>query len=764
MLKPHYIFPVLFLGTLFSCRKPVPVQTNLPVQASPLVEVGPEKFSPTEFLSSYEKNKFANDSVKPVSPEEYLKIYTDEKMKVLQAKNIGKDTAKNYQEEIKAYTDQLAKNFLVDKSLVEKLSTEAYNRLKTEVRASHILIEVAEDASPADTLEAYRAAIALRGRLEEGSDFSDMATRFSKDISAKTNKGDLGYFTAFQMVYPFENAAYTLPVGKISQPVRSKSGYHLIKVTDKRNNRGMVTIAHIMIRLDSTSTPVQKELAKTAINEAYTKLQNGMNWDAAVLAYSNDMQSKKRQGLLPRFGTGEMVHEIEDAAFSLSKPGSYSKPVLSMYGWHIVKLVEKKGIETYENMAPSLRQKVVTDTRGKIIEQANAKRLRKTIEFEEFPEAFKQVAVLGDSSILTGKWDYARAVAADWSTLKLFTIHQKPYYALQFLNEIKRIQKPKAKGSSPAVVFKKYYNDYLNSRLAKYEREHLEETNPEFKSQITEIKDGVLLSQMMEDNVWQKSLSDSVGQVRFYEKTKSSYPMPERMRALLISAKDTQTINAVRKAMAQKPYRLEKKATELLYAEGINELSPQQTEDLYDVYATLQKNPEYTIEIAGFRSSKEPEAVSAARIKNVVKYLSSKNIPIHRIIEKDYSSFRPSMEPARNHRIAFQFFSNSTKDLEKAYSENLNQEVVIRDGYFTKESSFVKNLQWKAGEQTISQSGKSTWIHVNAIEPARLKTFMEARGSVINAYQKELEKQWMSGLHQKYPVKVNAEELEKIKR
>ena len=763
MLRPLLIFCLITTCIFTSCRKPAPVQQIIPAETGALVEIGSEKFSANDFLDSYEKNKAA-DSLKTLTADEYLSLYTDLKIKVLQAKNEGRDTTSDFKEEIGSYKEQLAKNFLVDKALVEKLSNEAYSRLKQEVRASHILIAVAEDASPADTLEAYRAAIALRGRLEEGSDFGEMATRFSKDPSAIQNKGDLGYFTAFQTIYPFENAAYNLTPGKISQPVRSKTGYHIIKVADKRNNRGMVRVAHIMIRQDSTATPVQNELSKTAIFDAYDKLQNGADWNTIVETYSTDLQSKKNQGQLPMFGTGQMVPEIEEAAFGLSKPGSYSKPVFTMYGWHIVKLIEKRGIESYSNMAPSLRQKVVTDSRGKVLEQANALRLRKKYKVEDSPEAWKQVAALSDSTLLNGKWDYAKAVSGDWSTLRIFTIEQKPYYALEFLNDVKRQQKPKPKGSSSSVVFKKHYDDYVTGKLAEYEKANLEESSPEFRSIINEIREGVLLSQMMEENVWQKSLADSVGQVRFYEKNKSMFPLPERAKASLITAPDTQTINTIKKTLSQSPYKLERKGSELLFSEGVNELSKSQTDELFDLFAIMQKNPDYLVEVAGYHSASEPESMSASRIKNVVKYLNSKNISIVRIIEKDYGSFRQSMEPARNRRIGFQFYSNSRKDVEKVYNSESAENVIIRDGYFTKENPLLSKIKWQAGEQIVTDNGKATWIKIDAIEPARLKTFMEARGSVINAYQKELEKQWLSNLHQKYPVKVNEQELEKIKR
>ena len=763
MFKPFFIFCFISISIL-SCKKPAPVQKIISAETPALLEIGNEKFSPSDFQDSYEKNKFASDSSESLTPVEYLNLYTDLKIKVLQAKQEGKDTTSDFKEEMASYRDLLSKNFMVDKALVEKLTLEAYSRLKQEVKASHILIAVSEDASPADTLEAYRAAIALRGRLEEGSDFGDMAARFSKDPSAVTNKGNLGYFTVFQTIYPIENAAYNLPVGKISQPVRTKTGYHIIKVTDKRPNRGMIRIAHIMIQLDSTATPVQKELAKVKIEEAYAKLQSGENWDQIVERYSNDSQSRKNHGLLPMFGTGQMVTEIEDASFALTKPGSFSKPVLTLYGWHIVKLVEKKNLEPYTAMAASLKQKVVTDSRGRILEQANAQRLRKKFRVQEFPESWKAVSSLADSSLLKGKWDYMKAVSADWPNMVLFNIEEKPYNALSFLQDIKRQQKPRPKGSSPSVIFSRYYNDYLTDRLAEYEKEHLEESSPEFRSLISEIREGVLLSQVMEENVWQKSLSDSIGQQNFYEKNKDHYKLPERARATMITAPDTQTLNTIRKTLLQSPYKLESKAGELLYAEGISEINKLQADDLYELYAIMQKNPNYIVEVAGYRSASEPELTSASRIKNVVKYLNDKNISIVRIIEKDYGSFRPATEPERNRRVSFQFYSTSAKDVQNIYNSERPDAVMIQDGYFTKENPLLVKAKWETGEQTVSGSNYTSWIKIEKIEAPRLKTFNEARGIVINEYQKELEKQWLSKLHQKFPVKVNDQELEKIKR
>ena len=762
MINSKYNICLLAFLAASSCKTTAPPQ-QIVTETEPLLKIGNEAFSIEDYQESYNRNKNVSDSTGELSPEAYLNSYKDLKIKVLHAKQEGKDTTVDYREEINSYRDQLAKNQLVDKALVEKLAIEAHNRLKQEVRASHILIGVSEDASPADTLEAYRAAIALRGRLEEGSDFGDMASRFSKDPVAARTKGDLGYFTTFQTLYPIESAAYTLPVGRVSQPVRTKAGYHLIKVTDRRTNRGMVRIAHIMVQVDTAGTPAQKESAKARIDEAYTLLQNGEKWEMVLERFSDDRQSRKTNGLLPMFGTGQMVPEIEEAAFALTKVNAYSKPVLTMYGWHIVRLAEKRGLEPYTVMAPSLRKKVVTDSRGKVLELANAKRLREKYKLQELTDQWNVVAPLGDSTILSGNWDYLKAVSTDWASVALFKIEERSYDALSFLNYVKRKQQAKTKDSSPAVVFRRHFDEYVTESLAGYEKDHLEENNPEFKSMIDEIKEGVLLSQVMEENVWGRSLSDSTGQVSFYERHKDRYKFPERAMATVVSAKDTQTVNAIKKSLAQSPYKLERRSREILFPVNATDIANEQLEALTDVYVILERNPEYIVEIAGYRSTDESEITSANRIREVVKYLNGRNIPILRIIEKDYGSFRQSAEPERNRRVGFQFYSQSRADVEKVYNADAPNSVVIRDGYFSKENPLFAHFKWQEGEQTVTANNMIYWTDVQRIEPVRGKTFAEARGSVINDYQKELEQQLVNRLQEKFPVKVNAQELEKIK-
>lgn len=763
MLKNKNILFISILLLMFTsaCKKPVS-QPVIVIEKLPLLQIGNEEVSISNFEVSYKKYKSLSDTLAKVTPQEYLKVFTENKLKIINAKSTGIDTTSDFKEEVDTYKKHLAKNFLKDEDLIEQLSKEAYMRLKQEVNASHILISVSEYASPADTLIAYRAAIAMKGRLDEGSDFNELASQFSNDPTAKTNHGNLGNFTALQMIYPIENIAYSATLGKVNEPVRSKSGYHIVKVNNRKANRGLVQIAHIMLKLDNSDTETKKEITKAQIFEAQNKLNSGTSWNEVVQAYSEDFQSKPQNGLLPMFGIGQMVIEIENAAFNLAQINSISAPIKTIYGWHILKLVAKESIQPYENLEAYLKQKVVTDSRGQIVQELKANKLRKTYQPTEFLEPLNQTLKLVDSTLLTGNWDYLRAVNAEWNKIILFAIGDENFDAASFLDYVKRKQVIVGDGASPIVVFKKYYNDYLTNCLYKYQIAHLDEINPEFKALVGEIQLDMLVNQVMEDQVWQKSIADSVGQLAIYEKNKTRYQYPDRAFGTIISAPSGIILRKFQDLTSQKPYLLERKSQEVLFEENSSGLPENSKPVLNEIRGILRSNPNYLIEIAGYRSSEEKERLSTERIKNVVNFLIHNDIPLTRILEKDYGSFRSSSDPARNKRVSFQFYTQSLKDFEKIFNEDNTDKITINEGYFTKDQKIFADAIWKTGEQLINTKSIVKHINIERIEPARMKKFNEARGSVINDYQKELENTWLEKLKVKYPIKVNAQELEKV--
>ena len=204
-----------------------------------LMKVAGEDITKGEFLKVYFKNSKKDKEIDPKSLEEYLQLYINFKLKVAEAKELGLDTTKAFITELSGYRAQLAQPYLNDKRISEALIQEAYQRKQYDVRAGHLLIKVGMEADPRDTLVAYRKIVKLRRRILNGENFDDVAKLASEDPSAKDNGGDLGYFTVFQMIYPFETMAYNTEVGKVSKPVRTRYGYHIINVKDKRDALAM---------------------------------------------------------------------------------------------------------------------------------------------------------------------------------------------------------------------------------------------------------------------------------------------------------------------------------------------------------------------------------------------------------------------------------------------------------------------------------------------------------------------------------------------
>jgi peptidyl-prolyl cis-trans isomerase SurA len=314
----------------------------------------------SEFMNIYQKNNVKGESIDKKSLDEYLDLFINFKLKVRQAEELGLDTVTSFRTELNGYREQLAKPYFTDEATIDRLVREAYERESTDLRASHIFFRLKPDPTPEDTLAALNKAIAVREKLLKGDSFENLALEFSEDPSAKDreanqqhpflkgNRGDLGFFTVFDMVYPFENGAYNTEVDKVSLPVHTEYGYHLIKVTSRHPALGKVTVAHIFLSIPKNATSEDSSRVQKRIDSVYNRLSGGSTFEDLVKAYSDDKGSAAKGGVLPAFGVNRMVPEFIEAIYSLKNPGDYTKPILTPYGWHIVKLIEKKGIKPFD--------------------------------------------------------------------------------------------------------------------------------------------------------------------------------------------------------------------------------------------------------------------------------------------------------------------------------------------------------------------------------------------------------------------------------
>lgn len=500
-----------------------------------------------EFVRVYKKNLdlVKDDSQKDL--DNYLNLFVGYKLKVSKANKLGLQNNKKYQGELKSYRTQLAKNYLTDTKVTKELTDEAYARAQKEIKASHILITVDENALPADTLKAYNKAVEVRKKALAGEDFGKLAQEYSQDPSAKENLGDLGYFSVFRMVYPFESGAYNTAKGQISKIVRSRFGYHIIKVTDIRDNRGSVTVAHIMIMKPKKENAEEAAKAKSTIEDIYKKLKQGEDFAALAKQFSQDKSTAAAGGKLNPFNSGELSSTVfEDQAFALQNAGDISAPFESQYGWHIVKLIEKTKIKSLEDIKPEFESRIRKDERSKLIANSLTENLKKKYSVVRDAKVYAKALKALNDKIYTQSWGLPADINAYNQTI--LTINkEKRYTAKDFLTFVNMQQKAgliiKPLSQQVNVLFETFANDKLNA----YYNDNLETEFPEFGMVMNEYRDGLLLFDLMEKEIWEKAKNDTVALENYYKANISKYQWKDRVDADVYSSTKEDITAKVRK-------------------------------------------------------------------------------------------------------------------------------------------------------------------------------------------------------------------------
>ena len=493
----------------------------------PLFTIDNQPTYAKEFLKVYQKNLDLIQDERQKDLEQYLELFIDYKLKVEEAQRMGLDQQPTFLNEYKKYRAQLSEGYLVDTAATRRLVREAYEHSKSQVRAAHILLTVNPNASPADTLAQYQLAQELRARALAGEEFANLAKQYSQDPSAPQNGGDLGYFSAFRMVYAFEKAAFSTPVGSISEPIRTRFGYHLVKILDKRTSKGERTVAHIMLLTELKNDSVAAE-TKKRIFEIYDQLQNGSNFEALARRFSNDKGTAINGGKLPRFAEGGLrAPKFEEAAFALEEVGEISKPVQSRFGWHIIKLLDKHPVASFEEMRVELIDKVKKDKRHALVGKALAHRLKATYSTQTQKESISQVIDSIDTTFFTPRWNrptHRAFLAQPILTIEDTEIPLERF--VQFLNRNR--QKADAQEVDLQLLVANQLNEFVDQELLEYYRNDLENQNEDFAAIIQEYRNGLLLFELMEQRVWNKAKEDSVGLADFFTKHQAKYQWKKR--------------------------------------------------------------------------------------------------------------------------------------------------------------------------------------------------------------------------------------------
>jgi peptidyl-prolyl cis-trans isomerase SurA len=731
--------------------------TEAPVAQEPiLASIGGKPVYTSEFAYVYNKNNsntekaFSQESI-----QEYLDLYTNFRLKVLDAESRGLDTTAAFKAELEGYKQQLAQPYLTEKSVTDQLVREAYARMQQEINASHILINVAADAEPKDTLAAYNRIVALRQRALAGENFEKLASTYSEDPSARDNNGNLGYFTALQMVYPFEDAAYKTPAGQITQPVRTRFGYHLIKVNDARKAQGEIKVAHIMVRATPGMPKADSVMAKKKIDEIYARVLRKENWDKLVAQFSEDASSAQNGGELPWFGTGRMIPNFEEAAFKLANPGDLSRPVLTPYGWHIIKFLERRTLPPYEDMEANLRSRVAKDSRSELNKAAFLKRIKAENNFQEQAAAKAYALGKADTTLVSGTWK--NTFPAKETDQPLFTVQNRRFTVRDFFDYVEQNQRPRPQ-SSAGHAMALLYDNFVNQSLTNYEKENLENKYVDYRMLVREYRDGILLFQLMDEKVWSKAIEDTVGLNNFFQKHRDNYRWDTRAEATVLSAASPEILAQARQMLATGRFEVRKnKPAPVLFAAGKSVLTARAKGQLDELATRLAADTTLHLSLSGQSARGEAAQLAQARASQVQQYFAAKGLKAGRLVVS------PARTNAPQRAVALQLQSSDIRVLEQNMNEKNPLALQVSRRRFTKgENKILDGVSWQPGTQTLQQDGRYYAIQIHQVLPPAPKQLNETRGVATSDYQAYLEKEWINELRQRYPVVIKQEEVEKL--
>lgn len=535
---------ILFLLLLVSASglSTLKAQQEKPI----LFTYGKHQATLAEFKRQFYKNN-PEESITKDTARYYLDLFINFKLKVQQAKDLGMDTAQSFVAEMAQYKKQLAQPYMVDTSATEALIDEAYQHLKEEVKVSHIMAAVGYDALPKDTLVAYNKALDFLKKLKK-EPFDSVAKKYSEDPSAVNNYGSLGYFTAFDMIYPFEKAAYNTKVGDVYGPFRTQFGYHVIKVFDRRPSRGKIKTAHIMLRLSEGAKDEEILRAKQKADSIYAMIEKGnATFNELVKEYSDDFNTKENGGEIGWIESTNrnFPEQFRETVFNLKKDGAVAPPVKTQFGFHIIKRLEKEALKPKDSLYEEIKRKVSSpkDERYSLSKQAVINRIKKEYGFKENPAALVAFINKTDSTILYGTW---KDSAHDNLIATLFTLGKTNYSERDFSKFIELNQQT-VFNKVKSDIINDLYKSFVNQKVWEYEENNLVNKYDKYRYLIQEYNDGILLFNLSEKRVWNKGVTDTTGIKEYYEANKNRFMWEDRVDATIYECQNEEVCNKVYK-------------------------------------------------------------------------------------------------------------------------------------------------------------------------------------------------------------------------
>jgi len=504
--------------------------------AQELMIIGQEKVSVDEFLRIYQKNNQSTTSYSEKDVQEYVELFTLFKMKLQEAKRMRLDTLPMLKEDYQKYTDQLVQNHFVDKNYIENIWKAQYEHMKYDVKVAHIMVKCAPNANPSDTLIAYNKLNYLRQQATKDN-FAKLATENSEDQSSAIKGGLLGYITAFMTFPEFEQPCFQTPIGAISSIFRTQYGYHIIHVLDKRVARGKIKVAHIYLKKSE-----KPEVAEKQIQEAYKQIiSKKITFENAVKKYTEDASTKETYGVLNEFGVSEMVNDFEEQCFALKNPGELSRPFMTEYGWHLVKLIEKIPVKGYEDSKDYIKQRMANDPRVNNLKGIAYSRILAKYKFTETPSNLSPLmANMPDTFFMIKNWVLKPMKAIESNTL--FSFAGKSFNLKDFTNYVNTNYQT-ASSRSKKEALDAMYAAYKEKVIWQTTKDKLSAEDKPYSQLESEYMNGLLIFEIMDREVWKKALADTLGSMKMYEEVKSNYWFKDRFMLEGIKTKKTEGLD-----------------------------------------------------------------------------------------------------------------------------------------------------------------------------------------------------------------------------
>jgi peptidyl-prolyl cis-trans isomerase SurA len=508
-------------------------------QEKPILIVDNDEVFKSEFEQIYWKNKKEKVATKE-DLNEYIKLFVNFKLKVKAAEAIGLDTTKKFKDELSGYRYQLEKPYLIDTSINEDLINEAYYRTVNEINASHIMVKLGPNPTPKDTLLAFNRINKLRSKINSGlSSFEELAQEVSEDPSAKFNKGNLGFFNAFKMLYSFECAAYETPIGKTSNIVRTKYGYHIVQPNELRKAKGKMRTSHIMITVNPKTKDDKPVLDK--INSIYSELQSrNKTFEELANEYSEDRKSAKKGGEIGWVSSaGNFYPEFEEKVFSLKNDGEYSKPFKTPNGWHIVKRLEFEPVADLSTLRYELKNKIQKDSRAQKTRASFINNLKIEYNLEDKFNAKELKNFIAKRKIT--QENYEEFTKFKYLEERVLYFSSLSYSNNDFINFLVK-GNTFVKSKESLDLMKIQYNKFIDQKLIAFEKTQLERKHPEFKALMKEYRDGILLFEISDQKIWSKAIQDTSGLKKHFAENRILWEFPNRAKGTVFSSESKKTI------------------------------------------------------------------------------------------------------------------------------------------------------------------------------------------------------------------------------